>query len=77
MKKVDLRLLFNQVKKIHFLLKMVDVPIAMDNLVKTGSVVYGCLIQLGVDTVSQSFECNIAYASPTASGEPQRIIIVL
>jgi hypothetical protein len=58
-------------------LKMVDVPITMDNLVKTGSVVYGCVIQLAIDTFSQSIECNIAYASPTASGEPQRIIVVL
>lgn len=58
-------------------LKMVDVPITMDNLVKTGSVGYGCVIQLAIDTFSQSIECNIAYASPTASGEPQRIIVVL
>lgn len=58
-------------------LKMIDVPITMKNLVKTGSVVYGCLIQLAIDTFSQSIECNIAYASPTASGEPQKIIVVL
>ncbi len=48
---------------------MIDVGITMNEPVETGSEIYACVIQLGS---SSSIECNIAYASATASGEPQR-----
>ena len=35
------------------------------------------VIQLGSDSFSQLIKCNIAYTSPTASAEPQRIIVPL
>jgi hypothetical protein len=57
--------------------KMIDVPITMNKPVETDSEIYACIIQLGNDSYSQSIKCNIAYASPTASGEPQRIIVLL
>jgi hypothetical protein len=57
--------------------KMIDVPITMNKPIESGSEIYACVIQLGSDSFSQSIKCNIAYASPTASGEPQRIIVPL
>ena len=57
--------------------KMIDVPITMNKTIESGSEIYACLIQLGSSSFSQSLKCNIAYASPTASGEPQRIIVPL
>jgi hypothetical protein len=57
--------------------KMIDVPITMNKPIDSGSEIYACVIQLGSDSFSQSIKCNIAYASPTASGEPQRIIVPL
>ena len=57
--------------------KMIDVPITMNKPVEKDSEIYACIIQLGNDSYSQSIKCNIAYASPTASGEPQRIIVLL
>jgi hypothetical protein len=57
--------------------KMVDVPITMNKPIESGSEIYACVIQLGSDSFSQSIKCNIAYFSPTASGEPQRIIVPL
>ena len=57
--------------------KMIDVPITMNKAIESGSEIYACVIQLGSDSFSQSIKCNIAYASPTASGEPQRIIVPL
>ncbi|HJT83964.1 MAG TPA: hypothetical protein VJ697_05735 [Nitrososphaeraceae archaeon] len=56
---------------------MIDVPITMNQPIESGSEIYVCVIQLGSDSFSQSIECNIAYASPTTSGEPQRIIVPL
>jgi hypothetical protein len=55
---------------------MIDVPIAMNKPIESGSEIYACVIQLGSDSFSQSIKCNIAYASPTASGEPQRINLI-
>ena len=57
--------------------KMIDVPITMNKTIESGSEIYACVIQLGSNSFSQSIKCNIAYASPTASGEPQRIIVPL
>jgi hypothetical protein len=57
--------------------KMIDIPITMNKAIKSGSEIYACVIQLGSDSFSQSIKCNIAYVSPTASGEPQRIIVPL
>lgn len=57
--------------------KMLDVPITMNKPVESSSEIYACVIELGNDSYSQSIKCNIAYASPTASGEPQRIIVLL
>ena len=57
--------------------KMIDVPITMIKPIESGSEIYACVIQLSSDSFSQSIKCNIAYASPTASGEPQRIIVPL
>ncbi|MGI9009737.1 MAG: hypothetical protein ACR2F1_00935 [Nitrososphaeraceae archaeon] len=57
--------------------KMIDVPITMNKTIESGSEIYACVIQLGSSSFSQSIKCNIAYASPTASGEPQRIIVPL
>ena len=57
--------------------KMIDVPITMNKPIEPSSEIYACVIQLGSDSFSQSIECNIAYFSPTASGEPQRIIVPL
>ena len=57
--------------------KMIDVPITMNNTIESGSEIYACVIQLGSSSFSQSIKCNIAYASPTASGEPQTIIVPL
>jgi hypothetical protein len=57
--------------------KMIDVPITMNKTIESGSEIYACVIQLGSDSFSQSIKCNIAYSSPTASGEPQRIIVPL
>ena len=57
--------------------KMIDVPITMNKTIESGSEIYACVIQLGSSSFSQSLKCNIAYASPTASGEPQRIIVPL
>ena len=57
--------------------KMIDVPITMNKPIESGSEIYACVIQLGSDSFSQSIKCNIAYSSPTASGEPQRIIVPL
>ena len=55
--------------------KMIDGPITMNKPIESGSEIYACVIQLGSDSFSQSIKCNIAYASPTASGKPQRIIV--
>ena len=57
--------------------KMINVPITMNKTIESGSEIYACVIQLGSSSFSQSIKCNIAYASPTASGEPQRIIVPL
>ena len=57
--------------------KMIDVPITMNKPIEPGSEIYACVIQLSSDSFSQSIECNIAYFSPTASGEPQKIIVPL
>ena len=57
--------------------KMIDVPITMNKTIESGSEIYACVIQLGSSSFSQSLKCNIAYASPTASGEPQTIIVPL
>lgn len=57
--------------------KMIDVPITMNKPIEPGSEIYACVIQLGSDSFSQSIECKIAYFSPTASGEPQKIIVPL
>ena len=57
--------------------KMIDVPITMNKTIESGSEIYACVIQLGSSSFNQSLKCNIAYASPTASGEPQRIIVPL
>ncbi len=57
--------------------KMIDVPITMNKTIESGSEIYACVIQLGSSSFSQSIKCNIAYASPTASGEPQTIIVPL
>jgi hypothetical protein len=57
--------------------KMIDVLITMNKPIESGSEIYACVIQLGSDSFSQSIKCNIAYAIPTASGEPQRIIVPL
>ena len=57
--------------------KMIDVPITMNKPIESGSEIYACVIQLGSSSFNQSLKCNIAYASPTASGEPQRIIVPL
>lgn len=54
--------------------KMIDVPITMNNTIESGSEIYACVIQLGSSSFSQSIKCNIAYASPTASGEPQTVM---
>ena len=56
---------------------MIDVPITMNKTIESGSEIYACVIQLGSSSFSQSLKCNIAYASPTTSGEPQRIIVPL
>jgi hypothetical protein len=56
---------------------MIDVPITMNKPIEPGSEIYACVIQLGSTSFSQSIKCNIAYFSPTASGEPQRIIVTL
>ena len=56
---------------------MIDVPITINKPIKSGSEIYACVIQLGRDSFSQSIKCNIAYASPTASGGPQTIIVPL
>jgi hypothetical protein len=57
--------------------KMIDVPITMNKPIEPGSEIYACVNQLGSTSFSQSIKCNIAYFSPTASGEPQRIIVPL
>ena len=57
--------------------KMIDVPITMNKPIESDSEIYACVIQLGSSSFSQSLKCNIAYASPTASGEPQTIIVPL
>ena len=57
--------------------KMIDVPITMNKTIESGSEIYACVIQLGSSSFSQSLKCNIAYASPTASGELQTIIVPL
>ena len=57
--------------------KMIDVPITMNKTIESGSEIYACVIQLGSSSFSQSLKCNIAYASPTASGDPQTIIVPL
>ena len=57
--------------------KMIDVSITMNKPIELGSEIYACVIQLSSDSFSQSIKCNIAYTSPTASGEPQRIIVPL
>jgi hypothetical protein len=57
--------------------KMIDVEITMNEPVEPGSEIYACVIELGTDSYSQSIKCNIAYSSPTLSGEPQRIIVPL
>jgi hypothetical protein len=57
--------------------KMIDVPITMNKTIESGSEIYACVIQLGSSSFSQSLKCNIAYASPPASGEPQTIIVPL
>jgi hypothetical protein len=57
--------------------KMINVGITMNEPVEPGSEIYACVIQLGSDSFSQSIKCNIAYSTPTASGEPQRIIVPL
>lgn len=49
----------------------------MNKPIESGSEIYSCVIQLGSDSFSQLIKCNIAYTSPTASAEPQRIIIPL
>ena len=56
---------------------MIDVPITMNKIIEPGSEIYACVIQLGSSSFSQSIKCNITYASPTASGEPQTIIVPL
>ena len=57
--------------------KMIDVPFTINKTIESGSEIYACVIQLDSSSFSQSIKCNIAYASPTASGEPQRIIVPL
>ncbi len=57
--------------------KMINVPITMNKTIESGSEIYACVIQLGSSSFSQSIKCNIAYATPTASGEPQTIIVPL
>ena len=57
--------------------KMIDVGITMNEPVEPGSEIYACVIELGTRSFSQSIKCNIAYSTPTASGEPQRIIVPL
>ena len=57
--------------------KMINVPITMNKPIESGSEIYACVIQLGSSSFSQSIKCNIAYATPTASGEPQTIIVPL
>ena len=57
--------------------KMINVGITMNEPVEPGSEIYACVIQLGSDSFTQSIKCNIAYSTPTASGEPQRIIVPL
>ena len=57
--------------------KMIDVAITMNEPVEPGSEIYACVIELGTQSFSQSIKCNIAYSTPTASGEPQRIIVPL
>jgi hypothetical protein len=49
----------------------------MNKPIEPGSEIYACVIQLSSDSFSQSIECNISYFSPTASGEPQKIIVPL
>ena len=56
---------------------MIDVPITMNKTIESGSEIYAYVIQLGSSSFSQSIKCNIAYTSPTASGEPQTIIVPL
>jgi hypothetical protein len=57
--------------------KMIYVPMTMNKPIESGSEIYACVIQLGSSSFSQSIKCNIAYASPTASGKPQTIIVPL
>ena len=50
------------------------VPITMNKTIEPGSELFTCVNKLGSSSLSQSIKCNIAYASPTESEEPQTIM---